>query len=45
MTAKYNGHVLKWYRWQHFLAERDRRFLAMFIWAHAVNSNDYEADS
>lgn len=28
-----NAHVIKWIRWQHWLAERQHRFLAMFYWS------------
>ncbi len=32
-----NGHVLQWYRWQHWLAEREHRFFAQLVWANAYN--------
>ncbi|WP_293934036.1 hypothetical protein [Iodobacter sp.] len=27
-----NGHVLMWYRWQHFWATSERRYFAMLVW-------------
>jgi hypothetical protein len=41
--TRHNAHVLKWYRWQHYWAVEERRILAQFIWAHAFNSDDYQA--
>jgi len=32
-----NAHVLKWYRWQHFLATRQCRQLAQAVWARTYN--------
>lgn len=29
----HNAHVLIWYRWQHWRAEREHRFLAMLVWS------------
>jgi hypothetical protein len=29
----HNGHVLKWCRWQHWLAERQHRYFAMLVWS------------
>ena len=29
----HNAHVLKWIRWQHFMAVRERRYFAQAIWA------------
>jgi len=28
-----NGHVLKWMRWQHFMAVREGRQFAQCVWA------------
>jgi hypothetical protein len=33
-----NAHVLQWYRWQHFMAHRQHRFLAMLHWATQHNA-------
>lgn len=33
----FNSHVLKYYRWQHFLAEKTGRYLAMCVWATLHN--------
>lgn len=36
----HNGHILKMYSWQHFLAVRNNRLLAQFHWAtqHKIES-------
>jgi len=30
---KHNDHVLKWMRWQHFMAVRQHRQFAQLVWA------------
>ncbi len=32
-----NEHVLKWYRWQHFLAVKQGRQFAQSVWARSYN--------
>jgi hypothetical protein len=33
VDAVHNDHVKKWIRWQHFMAVRQGRCLAMLVWA------------
>jgi hypothetical protein len=42
MTSLHNGHVLQWIRWQHWHAERERRFFAMLVWAtnHGIEAGE-----
>lgn len=37
MSTPHNAHVIKWMRWQHWLAKQERRYFAMFIWADHHN--------
>jgi hypothetical protein len=39
---KNNEHVLKYYRWQHFLAEKENRHLAQLVWWTAHNTESAE---
>jgi hypothetical protein len=42
---KNNEHVLKYYRWQHFLAVANSRQFAQLVWSTAYNTESAEKEN